>query len=232
MKKLILDKIQEIKTDKLLTTRQKWVEILAIETHGKRGAHEARKIQDEIKSKWKTIKNRVHCKSTPDWKSPFIRLQRYNAEQKIKKRNDELLANDIKNGYPSTLLTGNINGLLTLVNIGDLVGGNTKQYAVMNDFIVSSCQSEVKDFDYYSKSYKYPKVTISDREVLIRRMSNGIAENYDVQVDSWRGAWALKAFNSVPLIIAMNENNKLKDFLKTLETQHDDVCHEEECFAL
>ncbi|WP_262964341.1 hypothetical protein [Methylobacter psychrophilus] len=232
MKKLILDKIQEIKTDKLLTTRQKWVEILAIETHGKRGALEARKIQDEIKSKWESIKNRVHRKSTPAWKSPFIRLERYNANLEIKKRNDELLANDIKNGYPSTLLTGNINGLLTLVNIGDLVGGNTKQYAVMNDFIVSSCQSEVKDFDYYSKSYKYPKVTISDREVLIRRMSNGIAENYDVQVDSWRGAWALKAFNTVPLIIAMNENNKLKDFLKTLETQHDDVCHEEECFAL
>ena len=230
MKKTILVQIQEIKSEKSLTTRQKWRAILEIETFRKRGAIEARKIQDEIKSKWKVIRDRVHSKSTPKWESPAQRVVKYNRKQAEILHQNQLLADDAANGYPLTLLTGSTSGSLSCVAIGNLVAGNTRQYANIHGWIVSSSESVTKSWDSYSKAWHRqhgPKITIDARTVLIRRMHNGKVESFDVKIDSWRGAWAVKTFNSAS-IKAAKEKVALEEYLEQLCAQNDQTYDEYE----
>jgi len=231
MKKTILNQIQEIKTDPNLNARQKWTAILAIETFGKRGAAEARKIQDDIKSKWMNIRYRVRHKSREIWVSSAQKKENFDYRCMKNQHQNELLMADAANGYPQTLLIGSTCISLSLVNIEDLVGGTNRQYAKIDDWIISSVESVTWENNFYSKSYGYGKKTVDSRTVLIRRMRNGKVEKHDVQVDSWRGSWALKAFNSVSKIKAEKESIVLKELIE-LDAQNDFTCDEEVCVAL
>lgn len=98
--------------------------------------------------------------------------------------------------------------------LADLTHESYGRYAQVGDWYIRCTQDEEKDWNYYAKSYRFPKITISNRKVLIRRVKpDGTMESRDVAVEAWRGNYLLDAL----ITAGVCEKNKVASRLRSVQ---------------
>lgn len=210
----VVDQIAAINNNGNLNTRQKWSQILAIDIKGKRGAPEAREIQEKITQKWAAIKARINPEKNYKWVSPAQRLARLDARLSGRQYNHGFFMADYQAGSPRYVLGRDMQSAMTLRGLEQLDAGTTTQYAKIGEWIISSDEAISWDNNCYSKAWHRQhggKKVVDYRLVMIRRLAaDGSIEKRDIKIDGWRGQWALKALVESGVVAPVKVAAKLK----------------------
>ncbi len=178
----------------------------ASELRGKKGVIEARALADRVAlAAWKHAMNMA---GNP---------RNARSEQQISRGRDTyaLTLKDTANGYPLAAFGRPANAeSWPIKKVTELTAG-VREIARVGSWWISTSQSEEKDWNYYSKAWHRshgPKVTISDRKVLIRRYNPATKkiESRDQDVTAWRGNWALNALIDAGVIEGVKAPTKIR----------------------
>jgi hypothetical protein len=108
------------------------------------------------------------------------------------KQADKILSDFCVNTGLSPLQYGKTETILSFEN-------SRKNHTTFKGYTITTSEDIDKDWDYYAKSYHYPKVTVSNRTIRLYTVEKCI----DISIEAYRGSWLINAlvkqFNIQPV---------------------------------
>lgn len=153
----------------------------------------------------------------PDLKAKLTRLQTWLADYKEAKRiekeqQERERVEEAERGYAFLKKYG-----VSERNVEPLLTASKEDAVILGDYAFQSYEDVDVDWNYYSKSYGHPKVTVTGRGIYVYKKGKQVDK---IELDSFRGNWFI---DSIAAYLKLEAPKVSKDLRKFQVTKWTDV---------